>query len=132
MIAFKELIKANKSGLLDSPKSKTLAVLSYFSLIGGQASEANILTLCRYTGLDFSNPRHQTAIYEEFAFHCGAHLLQLRDNGLGLKELLEDPESPYYQQGAMIDTTNILIEIERLKKQIFGEGGEEDFASGDD
>ena len=117
LLVFKDFLKSAKETQKFGPEIKVLNVLSYFSVIGGVASEINLITLLRFVGLDLNDPNTQKIIYRQISYQCGAGLLTIIDNNLGLKEILEDVEGPSFQKGRLSDTTEILIEIDRLKKE---------------
>lgn len=115
LVALKEFLKTATNNNLNTAELKTITVISYFLIIGGIASETNLLTLLKYIGLDFSDVDIQKIIYEQVAFYCGAGLLKIIDNHLGIKAILEDSTRPEYQQAAHLDTAHIKTQIDLMR-----------------
>lgn len=117
-LVIKEFIKDTPLTLDDSPELRAIAVISYFALIGGGASEYNLLHLFKYAGLNLDDESHQDAIKRMLSYYCGARIIRIIDNGLGIKEMIEDTNSPYYMNGKKADVSDLLEKLNAHKVTI--------------
>lgn len=118
-MSFQDFQKALSHGHSLSRELKVLLVLSYFLKFTYEISEHNLLILFRHTGLDLTDEMDQTAIYTILSYYCGANVITILNNGLGIKDIVEDPQSSSYLQGRMGDESELTNEIQKLRARFF-------------
>lgn len=102
----------------ETPAMKILSALSYFALIGGEVSEYNLLNIMKYVGVDIKQDTDSDALQKLLTQYCGAGVIEIIDNGLGIREIFMDPEDPFYQRGLTLDVRPLIKEIELSRNEI--------------
>lgn len=98
--------------------SRIFTVIAFASLIGGNISEYNLLLLLKYCGIDIDDNDQLALTKNLLSFYCGAKIIDIIDNGLGIAELIKDPMSSSFQKGLDADTSKIVDQINRLQKSL--------------
>ncbi|HWI47613.1 MAG TPA: hypothetical protein VNU45_05220 [Rummeliibacillus sp.] len=93
----------------------TYMIISYVLAIGGQISEYNLVNLLAFGGFDFNNPQHLEISLSAFSYYCGARVIRIIDNDLGILELLMNPDSPSFQRGTRADVSDIENQVEKFR-----------------
>jgi hypothetical protein len=113
-----------------------LTAIGYFALIGGAASESNLLHILRYCGLKFENVQDMEAARDMFAFYSAAGIIEILDNNLGIARLINDSNLEFYQKGLHADTMEQVKHLSSMRNELlerarFGSGEDEAYWNSD-
>jgi hypothetical protein len=117
-LAFQDLNKTLPFLFVSGTMTRALGAISYFAIIGGYVSERNILPLMKYCGLDMNDSGHMDMIRNMLAFYSAAGIIEILDNNLGMEQMINDPELPYYRKGLVADTDMHAEKLSSMKKEL--------------
>lgn len=117
-LAIQDLNKTLPDIYDSGPVTRAIAAISYFALIGGFASEHNIISLMKYCGLDMNNTRHMDTARDMLAFYSAAGIIEVLDNNLGMEQMINDPSLDFYQRGLVADTENHATILSEMKRDL--------------
>lgn len=93
-------------------------VITYFACIGKQASEANIIKLLKWSGIDFERGTDQKSVKRLFSYYNGAGIIEVIDNNLRLKENFENIDAKPFKDGQKADISALINVAHEVSNKI--------------
>lgn len=118
LVAMNEFLKSLYSPTNLSIESKIFSVIAYIAVIGGKASEYNTLSLLEFANVDMDDEHNLLLTQNLLSFYCGVGVIDITSNGLGVSDILKNPNMKSFQKGQKSDSSNVTAGLTRIQKNL--------------
>lgn len=118
LVAMNEFLKSIYSPNNFSIDNKIFSVIAYVAVIGGKSSEYNVLSLLEYANIDLDNDKHLHLTRYLLSFYCGAGIIEITSNGLGVSDIINDESLKSFQDGKNADTKVVMAGLSRVQQNL--------------